>query len=262
MSQQPKIYEGKPMIPVKEGVSCRAPGAARKPPEQHYIINNMPIFIKPPGFRDPSKDSCPAPKSDARSSATGDGVCPDKASSVYTSPDQPDQPALQMNAGSALPDHPAETKETQPDLTGTAEYSGFLTDLPGPSPERPADSGGGLPDLQQTALEIPPLPNVATADISPFQDPNAGYSSTLAQPLPGDNLLAPPVASESTAALDLQTNDQPPGSISQASSGDSSLSLDPQTVAFSPPIEQANTQSTSDLMQISNGPIIPDGVIT
>lgn len=250
------------MIPVKEGVGCRAPGAARNPPEQHYIINNMPIFIEPPNFRDPSKNSCPVPKSDARSSATGDEVCPDKASSVYTSPDQPDQPALQMNAGSALPDQPTETKETQLDLIGNAQYSSFLTDLPGQSPERPANSGGGLPELQQTALEIPPLPNVATTDISPFENLNAGYSSTIAQTLPEDNLLAPPVTSENTAALDLQTNAQLPGSILQASSGDLSLSLDPQTVAYSPPIEQANMQSTSDNVQISNGAITPDGVPT
>ncbi|MCJ1427197.1 hypothetical protein MMC29_005100 [Sticta canariensis] len=221
----------------------------------------MPIFIKPPGFRDPIKDRCPASKSDARSSATGDGVCSDKASSVYTSPDQPGQPALQMNAESALPDQPTETKETQPVLIGNAEYSSFLTDLPGSSPERTADSGGGLPDLQQTALEIPPLPNVATADISPFEDLNAGYSSTIAQTLPGDNLLASPVTSENTAALDLQTNAQPPGSIFQASSGDFSV-FRSANVAFSPLIQQANTQSTSDNMQISNGAITPDGVTT
>lgn len=216
------------MVPIREGVGCRSPGEARNTPAQHYIINNMPLFIKPPNFRDPSKESCPVPKSNAKSSAAEDEACPDKDSSVYTSPDQPDQPALQMNAGSDLPDQPAESKETLLNLIGEAEYSTFWTDLPGQSTERPANPGGGSPDLQQTALENSPSTNVAEADIPPSEDPSAGYSSTVAQTLPADNLSASPLTSENTAALDLLTNAQPLGSILQANSGDLSLSLDAQ----------------------------------
>lgn len=212
MYQQPKIHEGVPMIPVKEGVECRAPGSAKKPPDQHYIINNMPIFIKPPNFHDPNQNSCPVQKRNARNPAAGNEVCPDPVSSVNTSPGQPDQQDLQTNVWSASPDHIIDTKDTQLDLIGNVEYSSFLKDLPGQSSERLANSGDSLPDL-------------------PFEDPNAGYTSTIAQALPGDYSLAPPVTSENTAALDLQTNAQPPASVVQASPGESSLYLDPQTVA-------------------------------
>lgn len=254
--QKPQIYKepttpGIPMVPIQDGIDCRLPGSTRTSPRKQIIIQNFPLFIRPPNFRDPNKDSCPVPKNEAKSSGAansqgGDVGCSDDVNFIYMSPDQPDQGQAwtnpPINAGSVFANQPTDTKDTQLSLLKDTGDQKIPAGPPGQldtfSLEQPANLGNNSPELQRTTFEIPPSPNVDAPDISPFQEANTGYTSTIPQSNSIDTSLVLPTTSEYTAALDSHTNSEFPGILQESSGASLSSNFeDMQPAEYSPAVE-------------------------